>query len=181
LIGVVIGSLVASSVDSFWLKCFFVPALLILAILMGINPAKLSYKKGMPPLPFTTLITSFVGTVSSLMGIGGAALNVPFMSLCNVPIHKAIGTASALGILIAISGSIGFFLIGMDGFENAPPFTYGYINVLALIFIMPVTILMAPVGVAVAHRVSVGRLRKIFSIFLFFLAIRMAADILTHL
>lgn len=178
ILGVILGSLVASIVNSLWLKCFFVPALFILATLMLINPKDKVVQKTLPSRPLTCLITSAIGLVSSLMGIGGAALNVPFMTLCRVPVHKAIGSASAMGILIAITGTIGFFVIGLgDGHANLPPFTYGFINILALGIIMPITIFIAPLGVAVAHRVSVSRLKKIFSIFLFFLGIRMAVEI----
>ena len=178
IIGVILGSLVASIVNSLWLKCFFVPALFILALLMLINPKDTIIQKSLPSTIITTPIASVIGLISSLMGIGGAALNVPFMTLFHVPVHKAIGSASAMGILVAITGTIGFFLIGWgENHISLPPFTYGYINILALAIIMPITILMAPLGVRVAHKVSVGRLKKIFSIFLFFLSARMAVEI----
>ncbi len=178
IVGVIIGSLIASVVNSLWLKCFFVPALFILALLMLINPKNTVIKKTLPSGFITIPITSCIGVVSSLMGIGGAALNVPFMTLFHVPVHKAIGSASAMGIFVAITGTIGFFLIGLgENHANLPPFTYGYINIFALAIIMPITILMAPFGVRVAHKASVGRLKKIFSIFLFFLSFRMAIEI----
>jgi len=178
ILGVILGSLVASIVDSFWLKCFFVPALFALATLMLVSPKNTAVQESLPPKLITGAITSIIGLISSLMGIGGAALNVPFMTLCRVPVHKAIGSASAMGILVAITGTIGFFIIGLgDVNSNLPPFTIGFINILALAIIMPITILIAPLGVAVAHKVSVTRLKKIFSIFLFFLGFRMAAEI----
>lgn len=178
ILGVIIGSLIASIVNSLWLKCFFVPALFILALLMLVNPKNTVIQKTLPPHFMTTPITCIIGIISSLMGIGGAALNVPFMTLFQVPVHKAIGSASAMGILVAITGTIGFFLIGLgENHTSLPPFTYGYINILALAIIMPITILVAPFGVRVAHIASVSRLKKIFSIFLFFLGFRMAIEI----
>jgi uncharacterized membrane protein YfcA len=180
--GVVFGTYIASSVNSFWLQCFFIPALFVLAVLMLLRPGqKHNLQDGLPRWPVTLPISAGIGVVSSLMGIGGAALNVPFMSLCHVPVHKAIGSAAAMGIFIAIVGTIGFFIIGLEDGIILPPFTYGFINVLALVIIMPVTILMAPLGAAVAHRFSVARLRKIFAVFLFFLCFRMAWDVFQQL
>ena len=180
ILGVILGSLVASMVNSFWLKCFFVPALFVLATLMLINPKTSAVNKSLPSTFLTTPISAVIGLVSSLMGIGGAALNVPFMTLCHVPMHKAIGTAAAMGILVAITGTLGFLLIGLGGSADLlPPYTYGYINILALMVIMPITILMAPIGVAVAHKFSITRLKRIFSIFLFFLGFRMAWEMLS--
>ena len=181
ILGVILGGVTASKVDSFWLQCFFVPALFVLATLMLLNPkgAKGEIVQSKLPHKFiTTPITTVIGLVSSLMGIGGAALNVPFMTLCHVPMHKAIGSASAMGILVAIVGTFSFFVIGLgQNSDILPPFTYGYINILSLAIIMPITILMAPLGVATAHRFSIGRLKRIFSIFLYFLGFRMAAEI----
>ncbi|MEM6812022.1 MAG: sulfite exporter TauE/SafE family protein [Pseudomonadota bacterium] len=175
--GVILGTMIAAKVDSLWLKSFFVPALIILAMLMLFKP-KGNIQSSLPAWPITTSISIVIGFVSSLMGIGGAALNVPFMSLHRVTIHKAIGSAAAMGILISIIGSVGFIVIGtLEQATALPPFTIGYINWLALLIIMPITILMAPVGVNFAHRVPVNRLKKIFSIFLFFLALRMAYEI----
>ena len=68
----------------------------------------------MPPQPWIGKAGVFIGAVSTLVGIGGGSLNVPFMSLCRVPIHRAIGTAAALGIVIAVPASIGFAVIGWD-------------------------------------------------------------------
>lgn len=182
MLGVMLGSVIAANVNSFWLKCFFVPALFVLATIMLINPKDIKGQHSLPSMPITTPITAFIGLISSLMGIGGAALNVPFMTLFKIPVHKAIGTASALGIFVAIVGTIGFFIIGLgEERENLPLLTFGYINILALVIIMPITIFIAPWGVAVAHRVSVTRLKKIFSIFLYFLCIRMAIEIYPEL
>lgn len=176
--GVILGGLVASKVDSFWLQCFFVPALFLLATLMLLNPKGVVVQSKLPNKFITAPITTVIGLVSSLMGIGGAALNVPFMTLCHVPMHKAIGSAAAMGILVAVVGTISFFTIGLGQDPDIlPPFTYGYINVLSLAIIMPITILMAPLGVATAHRFSIRRLKRIFSVFLYFLCFRMAAEI----
>src|SRR5690606_4188709 len=108
----------------------------------------------------------------TLMGIGGATISVPYMTLCRVPIHHAIATASALGLLISIPAALGFVLIGWN-VEGLPPFSAGYVNLLAFAVIVPACVVMAPVGARIAHRVPVRRLRRIFAAFIAVVAVRM--------
>lgn len=177
VIGVGIGTLIAAAVSGVWLQAFFAFTLVILAALMRVNPEKINLFKDVPPQPWSAMVGAVIGVVSTLMGIGGAALNVPYMTLSNVSIHKAVGSASAMGLLIAIPGAIGFFIIGLGPHEGFPPFSFGYINFLALAVIVPVTVMFAPIGVHVAHRFSTKMLRRVFSIFMIIIAIRMIVEV----
>lgn len=177
IIGVGCGTLIASAVSGVWLQVFFAVTLIVLAGLMSINPEKINMFKDIPSQPWPTITGTGIGIVSTLMGIGGAALNVPYMTLSNVPVHKAVGSSAAMGLLIAIPGAIGFLLIGLShGGEGLPPLTIGYINLVALGVIIPVTVVFAPIGVHVAHRFSTKRLRQVFSIFMIIIAIRMSVE-----
>jgi len=177
VIGVAIGTFIASTVTGIWLQAFFAFTLVILALLMRINPEKITLFKEVPGQPWSGIAGTIIGVVSTLMGIGGAALNVPYMTLSKVPIHKAVGSASAMGLLVAIPGAIGFMIIGYGPHENFPPFSFGYINLLALAVIVPVTVLFAPIGVHVAHRFSTKMLRRIFSVFMIIIAVRMIVEV----
>lgn len=178
VIGVGIGTLIASAVSGVTLQTFFAVTLVILASVMCLNPEKIKLFEDVPSQPWPGLVGIVVGTVSTLMGIGGAGLNVPYMTLNNVPIHKAVGTASAMGLLVAVPGAMGFLLIGLMGnTEGLPPFTVGYINVLALVVIIPVTVLVAPLGVHVAHRFSTKMLRQAFSLFMMVVALKMLFEV----
>lgn len=177
VIGVGIGTYIASQVSGLWLQVFFAVTLVILAILMRLNPTKIKICDDVPPQPIPAMAGTGIGIVCTLMGIGGAALNVPYMTMNNVSIHKAIGTSSALGLLIAIPGAIGFLIIGLQETAPLPPFSFGYINLLALIVIVPVTVIMAPIGVAVAHKLSIEKLRRVFSIFMIIIALRMMYEV----
>lgn len=178
VIGVLIGTLIADAVSGLWLKIFFAVTLIILAIIMRINPEKFSIADQLPPQPLPTIAGSGIGIICTLMGIGGAALNVPYMTLHKVAIHKAIGTAATLGLLIAIPGAIGFLVIGWGDVQGMPPLSFGYVNVLALAVIMPVTVLFAPIGVYVGQLLSVSKMRQVFSIFMIIIAIRMIYEVL---
>lgn len=118
-----------------------------------------------------------IGGFCSLIGAGGGALVVPFLSRGNIKFSQAIGTAAAIGFPIALAGVIGYVLNGLHA-TDLPPYSLGYIYLPALIGLTGTATLAAPLGVHLAHRLPVGRLRKIFAILLYVLAIKMALGLL---
>ena len=120
----------------------------------------------------------FIGIFSSMMGIGGGNLSVPIMSYMGVEIKKAIGTSSALGIVIAVPGSFGVMISGQSA-TNLPDYSFGYVNLFYAALIIPLTILFVPVGVRFAHKFQRKRLQTLFSILLAITAVKMFLDILS--
>lgn len=170
--GVVIGLLIADSISGPSLQLLFAVVLAIFAGLMQIDSSKIHFRNDLPPQPWTGLIGVLMGTFSTLMGIGGATMSVPFMSLNGISIHRSVGTAAALGPLIAIPGALGFVFMG--GPETGLlPLSLGYVSVLALCVISPMSAFVAPMGVHLAHRFSVTALRRIFSGFMIIVAAKM--------
>ena len=172
IIGVGAGTLIADYISGDSLKLVFACTLILFAGLMQIDPQKFRLRNDVPSRPWTELAGVIVGTLSTLMGVGGATLNVPFLTLHGVPIHTAVGTSSAIGPLIAIPGAIGFIVIGWNQ-SGLPPLSLGYVNLLAMLAIVPFSMLAAPWGVRAAHGVSVVTLRQIFSAFIVIVAARM--------
>ncbi|WP_340266152.1 sulfite exporter TauE/SafE family protein [Sphingobium mellinum] len=114
-------------------------------------------------------IAGGLGTFSSLLGIGGGVIAIMVMTLCGRSIHRAIATASGIGTLIAIPSAIGFALIGLK--ETGLPWgSFGYVNVPATIAITSMSVLTAPLGVAAAHALPAGPLKKIFGVYLVIIA-----------
>jgi uncharacterized membrane protein YfcA len=113
-----------------------------------------------------------VGLISSLVGVGGGVMTIPLMSLCNVPMRQAIGTSAALGLPIAVAGSAGFILTGLDK-DHLPAMSLGYVYLPALIGIVVGTFVTVPWGARMTQRMPVTTLRKIFAVILFILATRM--------
>ncbi|MGE5522749.1 MAG: sulfite exporter TauE/SafE family protein [Rhodospirillaceae bacterium] len=113
-----------------------------------------------------------IGALSSFAAIGGAVLTVPFLVKRNVSVHEAIASAAAVGWPLAFAGTVGFVLSGW-GKPGLPDPSLGYIYLPALFFVIVPSMLMAPVGAAVAHRTSGARLRKIFALLLYVLATKM--------
>ena len=113
-----------------------------------------------------------VGFISVLLGIGGGSLMVPFMRTFGYDIRRSIGTASAIGILIAISGTL-TMMTGGEIINNVnTPYTIGYINLFGFIVFVPVTMLMARIGAKAVYKIGKKLLSKIFGTFLIFVSIR---------
>ena len=113
-----------------------------------------------------------VGFISVLLGIGGGSLMVPFMRTFGYDIRRSIGTASAIGILIAISGTL-TMITGGEIINNVnTPYTIGYINLFGFIVFVPVTMLMARIGAKAVYKIDKKLLSKIFGTFLVFVSIR---------
>lgn len=113
-----------------------------------------------------------IGAVSSLLAAGGAFLTIPFLSWCKVPLRRAIGTAAANGLPIAIAGTAGYVFTGARS-EGLPPLSVGYVYLPALALVVTTSMLAAPIGARLAHRLPVKRLRTIFALMLYAVAIRM--------
>ena len=120
---------------------------------------------------------SLIGTVSSLVAIGGGLLTIPFLALCNVKLHHAIGTAAAIGFPIAVAGSIGYIANGMVQSQALPDDSLGYIYLPALGWIALASILTAPIGAKTTHTTKTDILRKILVVLLYLLAIKMLLSI----
>lgn len=115
-----------------------------------------------------------VGVISSLMGIGGGSLTVPLMSLCGVPIHRAVATASGFGFAIALPATIGFVISGWS-VDGRQPFSLGYVNALGFAIIGFLTV---PLGTKAAHSMDQKNLKRIFGVCLFLVAVNMVRKVM---
>jgi uncharacterized protein len=117
-----------------------------------------------------------IGGLSSVFAAGGAFLTIPFLAGCNVPLKRAIGTAAANGFPIAVAGSAGYVLNGLR-VAGLPEGSLGYVYLPALALIVAASMPLAPLGARLAHRLPVKRLRIVFALMLFGVALRMLADL----
>lgn len=113
-----------------------------------------------------------IGFLSVLMGIGGGSFGVPLMRLYGVPIHRAVGTASGFGLLIAIPSVIGFLLQGW-GAPGLPPGTVGLVNLPAFLIVIGVTMITTTWGVRMAHAMNPRPLKLAFAAFIMLMALNM--------
>jgi uncharacterized membrane protein YfcA len=173
IVGCGAGVLLASHVDGKTLKGIFGIGVLLMSLnfLLPVMKDKV-VSDTMPSGMLRVGIAGGLGTFSSLLGIGGGTIAIMVMTLCGRTIHRAIATASGIGTLIAIPTTIGFAIIGLK--ETGLPWgSFGYINIPATLAISSMSMLTAPLGVAAAHSLPAGPLKKIFGIYLVVIAVLM--------
>ncbi len=171
MVGTFIGAWIASTLSTGFLKGFFGVFLFYVAtqMLLGIKP------KSTRDIPGTGGIFAAGGTIgifSSLVGIGGGTMSVPFLVWCNTAVHRAIGTSSAIGFPIALAGTLGYFLNGL-GIHGLPDYSFGYINLTALGGIVIASVCTAPYGAKLAHSLPVDKLKRVFAVLLYLVGSRM--------
>jgi uncharacterized membrane protein YfcA len=138
-------------------------------ILLGRKP---SAARALPGAPALLAIGVLIGVVCGLVSAGGAFITVPFMLFCGVSMTTAIGTGAALGLPVAIVGTIGFVFSGW-GVPQLPPWSLGFVVGPALLGIVAGSVLTAPMGARAAHRLPVATMRRIFAGLLYVLATKM--------
>lgn len=176
LLGVVLGSALSGVVSGEVLTGVFAVVALIVAVHMALFGRQARLAPALPGQPAKSLLGLVIGWISSMMGIGGGTLSVPILSLFSYPIRHAVGTASAIGLIIAVPGTIGFVFAGW-GADNLPPLSIGYVSVIGFLVVAPATVATAPWGARVAHTIPERALRLAFAGFLLLTSIRMFYDI----
>lgn len=171
LLGTFGGTFVASRIDTAPLAIFFSAFMAYVSMQMLIN-IKPKPSRDIPGPAGLSLAGAGIGGISALVAIGGGSLSVPFMTWCNVKMQHAIGTSAAIGLPIAVAGTVGYMVNGW-GAEGVPAHTLGYIYLPALVLVSVVSMAMAPVGASLAHRLPVPVLKKIFAGVLIALSLKM--------
>jgi uncharacterized membrane protein YfcA len=172
LLGVLCAIVIARYVDGKVLSGVFAAVALVVALDMFLRRNGGQVSDGFPNAVVKHLIGFFIGGFSTLMGIGGGTLSVPILTAVGYQIRNAVGTAAALGPIIAIPGAIGFVVNGLD-VPGRPPFSIGYVNLVAFAMLLPAGLFLPAVGARVAHRIPQRSLKLLFAAFLFVTAVRM--------
>ncbi|SMC96426.1 hypothetical protein SAMN02746065_11783 [Desulfocicer vacuolatum DSM 3385] len=171
LVGTFVGAWVASQLSTNFLKGFFAVFLFYVGtqMLLGIKPKP---NREIPGAPGMFGAGGVIGIFSSLVGIGGGTLSVPFLVWHNTAMRNAIGTSAAIGFPIAVAGTMGYLLNGW-GMSDLPPYSLGYIQGTALAGIVSASVCTAPLGAKLAHTLPVDKLKRIFALLLYVVAVRM--------
>lgn len=171
LLGTAIGTVFASSVPAKPLGVFFTVFVCLVALQMILN-LKPKPSRELPAAGGVFAVGVGIGGMSSLVAIGGGAFTVPFLTWCNVKVQKAIGTSAAVGFPIAVGGSIGYIYNGW-GHVELPAGSLGFVYLPALAWMVPPSMLTAPLGAKMAHSLPVATLKRIFAGLLIALAVKM--------
>jgi uncharacterized membrane protein YfcA len=177
--GTFIGGLMAGLFSGDVLRIVFA----VMAFLIAANIVFAWQTKIMGHLRSSSLthrISAFVvGYISALMGIGGGSLSVPTLVAFGATMHAAVGTSAALGVAIAVSGTLGFIISGW-GQAGLPPLSLGYINLVAMVLVAVLAAIFAPFGASLAHRLDQKTLKYVFAVFLVAVGLNMLWKVLAN-
>lgn len=171
LLGTFGATFVAARVPTTVLALFFSAFMSYVAIQMLLNIKPKPHRE-LPGIVGLSAVGFGIGGISALVAIGGGTMSVPFMTWCNVRAQHAIGTSAAIGLPIALAGTAGYLVNGWQH-PGLPPGTLGYVFLPALILIVIVSMLTAPLGARLAHRLPVAILKRIFAGILVLLVAKM--------
>ena len=169
--GGLIGSLLAHLLPTKGLQIFFILFAYTVAVqtLLRFKPKP---SRHLPGTGGTAGAGGLFGLLSSWVGIGGGSLSVPFMLYCNVTVHQAVGTSSGLAWPMAVSGAIGYLVSGWQ-VSGLPAGTLGFWYLPAVAVLAACTVLFAPLGVKVAHKLPADALKTAFGLLLLAIATQM--------
>jgi uncharacterized protein len=170
MLGVVIGALVANKLPSRFLSIFFSIFLLVVAWRLFIDKLA-SPTSTLPGRVTVVAITGVIGILSSLLGVGGGLVLIPFMMRSNINLREATGTSVACGVFIGLAATLCFMFFGRT--EIQLPWSIGYIYLPAFLGVSLTSVLFAPLGTAIAYKLSPSVLKRILAIFLIIVAIDM--------
>lgn len=172
VLGAVLGMLTASVLRSATLQLIFGGMAVVVGVYMALGNVNWRLGAQMPKGVWRGVLSTMIGFLSVLMGIGGGSLGVPIMTLYGVAIHRAVATAAGLGAVIAIPSVIGFLLVDLPT-ETTPPFTIGAVNIPAFLIVIAMTLITAPYGAKLAHKINPKPLKRLFGVFLILVALNM--------
>jgi uncharacterized protein len=173
LAGTFIGSLIATYLSNYFLAIFFALFMAIVAWKMWSNILPKASRQ-LPSSGLLALTGSGIGGVSALVAIGGGTMTVPFLLWCNVALRQAIATSAAVGLPIAITGAIGYALHLNESIQGI---SIGYLVWPAVLFLGCGSVVTAPLGAKLAHKLPTDKLKKYFSLFLLFLSVQMLVKV----
>jgi len=172
VIGVIVGLVIMHFVSSRFLETVFSVVIIIAAVQMLLLSERYHLGNDVPRDYLKSILSFPVGLLSVMMGISGGTLTTPLLTAFKYPIHRCIALATAGGLFISIIGTVGSLINGL-GKAGLPKYSLGYIDLLAVMIMLPTVMIGAPYGVKLANHLSRERLKKIFAVFMIVVAVDM--------
>jgi len=165
IMGAWLGAATADQLSTIWLQRVFAVFTFLVALHLVLE-LKLKSNRSIPGRMGMTLAGVVIGMVSSIVGIGGGSMTVPYLHWSGVTIRNAVATSSACGLPIATAGTVGFVVVGLSE-EGLPAGSGGYVYWSAMPWIVVTSIIFAPVGAGLAHSLPTRTLKRLFALLLF--------------
>lgn len=171
-LGAIVGAALAGAADTATLMTVFGAGLMLVAAQMGLGSPNWRVAHELPSGAARAGLAGGIGALSAMMGIGGGAFGVTVMTLWGRPVHQAVATASGFGAAIAVPGALGYVLTGW-GRDGLPALSAGYVNLPGFLVLAALTVITAPIGARLAHRLPQRTLKRAFAIVLALIAANM--------
>ena len=179
ILGVIFGTIFAANLNTQSLLLFFSIVIFLLGFYLLLLKERKVEIKIKVKLIYKIIFGFLSGFISAPMGIGGAVMNVPILKFFGYSINRAIGSAAAIGFLIAFFGAIGFFISGSYLNVNIP-LSLGFINIPAFLVFFPITTFMARIGAKTVHKIEKNKISVYFGIFLLIIATNFLVEYLKY-
>jgi uncharacterized membrane protein YfcA len=177
VLGVVCGAVIAYFAPAAVFKIAFVVIAIVIATKFLFAGDRWNLGTDLPgPVPMR-LYGFIIGLTSSLMGVSGGSLSNMGLTLYGKSIHQAVATSAGLGVPITIVGTLGYILAGWHDRALLPPLSFGFVSLIGVVIMAPVSSFAAPYGARLAHRLSRRTLEIAFSIFLLLISARFLVSI----
>ena len=176
---VLLGSLFGATLVKYLKGDFLLLSFAIFSFFVAMN---MFYKKSYSVNTYNFLksiqriISFLIGSISSILGIGGGTLSVPLLVSCGRSLKRAVGTSSGIGVLISIPATFVFYLTGL-GVEGRPEYSLGYISLIPFLFISIGTLVSVPISVNLMHNLNEVIVRRFFCFLLLFSSLKMLKDL----
>jgi uncharacterized membrane protein YfcA len=177
LAGIAIGSVVAAFAPSAVFRLAFVVMAGVIAFKLLFGRDSWRIADDFPGQPKMSMFGLLVGLSSSLMGVSGGSVSNMIQTLYGRTMHQAVATSAGLGVPISVAGTIGYILAGLPHWSQLPPFSIGFVSLIGLVVMAPVSTLVAPYGARLAHALPRRRLEIGFAIFLLVVCVRFVASL----
>ena len=177
VVGVIVGTIFAATLKTKSLVLFFTIVIFLLGLYLIFLKEREKNIAIKIKLHVKIILGFIVGFVSAPMGIGGAIMNVPILKFFGYSINKALGSAAAIGFLIALFGALGFLFTG-SYLKTDIPLSIGFVNIPAFLLFVPITTIMARLGAKVVHQIDKTKITKYFGVFLLIIASKLLYEYL---
>ena len=168
VVGAIIGTLLTRVLDASALKIIFSVGVFLMGlhfVFPSKNNVRFRFSAEMPKNPALAPIATALGSFCAMLGIGGGTPAVMIMTACDRKIHQAVATAAGFGVIIAVPGTIGNMIVGW-GAEGLLPGSVGYVNLIAALSVVSMSVITAPMGAKLAHSLDAVKLKRFFGIYL---------------
>ncbi len=171
IFGAVVGAAVAGHINAGFLKVIFIIFLLYVGVQMALEiQPKTGSADYSSKIDFW--VAGAIGLLSSLLGIGGGTLTVPYLVHCRYPMRNAVAIASACGLPIAVAGTISYMVLGMSA-PNLPTGSFGYVYLPSFFGVAIGSVFTASFGAKLAHKLPSKHIKRYFSLLIFVLAAKL--------